>query len=337
MNSREIVQRTLDYACPERVARSYGDADLAWANCAPQTRATDWQRAGGAAWERYDEWGNLWRRIDDTSKGQVAEGVLKTLADIDTYVFPDYTRPEDYDPVRQARRDQPDKWLIGGLPGFAFNIARKMRRLETYLMDLMSERDAIHRLHDRIDDEVLAPLIRNYAAAGADCVMIVEDWGTQTQTLVSPRVWHEEFAPRFRTLCALSHSLGMPVFMHSCGQIEAIVPGLMEAGVDLLQFDQPDLHGIDTLAAHQARGRITFWCPVDIQTTLQSRDEAAIRVKAREMLDKLWRGRGGFVAGYYTDNASIGLDPRWQEIACDEFERYARATGAAHGLVECAE
>jgi len=332
MNSREIVRRTLDFSGPARVARSYGDSDLAWANCALQTRATDWQRVGGAAWERYDEWGNLWRRIDDTSKGEVAEGALKTLAEIDAYVFPDYTRPEDYDPVRQARRDQPDKWLIGGLPGFAFNIARKMRRLETYLIDLMSEREAIRRLHDRIDDEVLAPMIRNYAAAGADCVMIVEDWGTQTQTLVNPRVWHEEFAPRFKRLCALSHKLGMPVFMHSCGQIEAIVPGLMEAGVDLLQFDQPDLHGIDTLAAHQARGRITFWCPVDIQTTLQSRDEAAIRAKAREMLDKLWRGRGGFVAGYYTDNASIGLDPRWQQIACDEFDRYGAQLAARAAL-----
>jgi hypothetical protein len=107
--------------------------------------------------------------------------------------------------------------------------------------------------------------------------------------------------------------------MHSCGRIGAIVPGLMEAGVDLLQFDQPDLHGIEQLAAHQKRGKITFWCPVDIQKTLQERDERIIRAKAREMLDKLWRGRGGFVAGYYGDNASIGLEPKWQEYACDEF------------------
>jgi hypothetical protein len=107
--------------------------------------------------------------------------------------------------------------------------------------------------------------------------------------------------------------------MHSCGQVEAIVPDLMEAGIDVLQFDQPDLHGIDALAAHQERGRITFWCPVDIQVTLQTRDEAVIRAKVREMLDKLWKGRGGFIAGYYGDNASLGLTPEWQEIACDEY------------------
>ena len=30
----------------------------------------------------------------------------------------------------------------------------------------------------------------------------------------------------------------------------------------------------------------------------------------------------GFIAGYYGDNASIGLDPCWQEIACRAFMRY---------------
>jgi uroporphyrinogen decarboxylase len=42
----------------------------------------------------------------------------------------------------------------------------------------------------------------------------------------------------------------------------------------------------------------------------------------REMLDKLWKGRGGFVAGYYGDNVAIGLDPKWQGGACDEFTKY---------------
>jgi uroporphyrinogen decarboxylase len=113
--------------------------------------------------------------------------------------------------------------------------------------------------------------------------------------------------------------------MHSCGKIEAIVPGLIKAGVDALQFDQPDLHGIDTLAAYQENAKITFWCPVDIQKTLQLKDEGVIRAKVQEMLDKLWKGRGGFIAGFYADNASIGLDPKWQEIACEEFIRYGAA------------
>jgi hypothetical protein len=328
MNSREIVSRTLDYAHPERVARSFGDSDFVWASPIVRTSATEWKEVGGGRWEHIDEWGNLWARLDATSKGEVAKGVLEDMDAMDDYEFPDYSKREDYLPVVEQRKRSSEKWLIGGMPGFAFNIARKMRRLEAYLADLLLERDRVHILHDRID-AMLEDMIRNYAASGADCVMFPEDWGTQTQTLISPAMWREEFYPRFRRLCALAHECGIKVFMHSCGQIEAIVPWLMEAGVDLLQFDQPDLHGIDNLSGHQDKCKITFWCPVDIQITLQRRNEAVIRAKAREMLDKLWRGRGGFIAGYYTDNASIGLDPKWQDYACDEFMK--NGVGALYG------
>jgi hypothetical protein len=324
MTSREIVSRTLEYSRPERVARSFGDSDFCWAGCSAKTHATNWKEISGGRWERTDEWGNTWARVDPTSKGEVVKAVLEDISDIADYEFPDYSRPDDYACVSECHSAFPNKWLIGSMPGFAFNIARKMRKLDQYLMDLVLEADRIHELHDRID-LMLEDMIRNYAAAGVDSVMFPEDWGTQSQTLISPVMWREEFFPRFQKLCGIAHDRGIKVFMHSCGQIEAIVPGLMEAGIDVLQFDQPDLYGIDVLAGHQKRGQITFWCPVDIQKTLQRRDEQIIRAKAREMLDKLWHGHGGFIAGYYSDNASIGLDPKWQEHACDEFSKAGRA------------
>ena len=325
MTSKEMVRRTIDYARPERVARSFQDSDICGAECSAKTHATSWKDLGNGRWERMDEWGNTWGRIDATSKGEVVRGVLADICDMDSYEFPDYSRSEDYLCVSQRRAEIPDKWLNGEMPGFAFNIARKMRKLDQYLMDLLLERDRMHELHDRID-RMLADMIRNYAAASVDGVMFPEDWGTQNQTLINPSLWREEFFPRFENLCGLAHELGIKVFMHSCGKIEGIVPGLMEAGIDVLQFDQPDLHGIDVLVSHQERGKITFWCPVDIQKTLQQRDEMVIRRKAREMLDRLWHGRGGFIAGYYVDNESIGLDPGWQDYACDEFMKAGVAT-----------
>ena len=325
MTSKEIVQRTIDFAGPERVARSFGDSDILACACTVRAYATDWREVGRGRWERTDEWGNTWRRVDPTSKGEVIRGVLEEISDMDSYEFPDYSRSEDYTCVTRRRAEAPEKWLNGCIPGFAFSIARKMRKLDRYLTDLFLEAEHIHELHDRID-LMVEDMIRNYAAAGVDGVMFWEDWGTQTQTLVSPEMWRTEFFPRFRKLCRIAHDSGIKVFMHSCGKIDAIVPGLMEAGIDVLQFDQPDLHGIDALASHQEKSHITFWCPVDIQTTLQQRDERVIREKAGEMLDKLWHGQGGFIAGYYEDNASIGLEPKWQEYACDEFTKAGIST-----------
>ena len=46
-----------------------------------------------------------------------------------------------------------EKFRIGGLPGFPFNIARKMRRLDQFLMDLLLEPEKIAVLLRRIEDE----------------------------------------------------------------------------------------------------------------------------------------------------------------------------------------
>lgn len=37
------------------------------------------------------------------------------------------------------------------------------------------------------------------------------------------------------------------------------------------------------------------------------------------MLQRLWKGEGGFIAGYHWDIHSLGIDPQFQEYAVDEF------------------
>ena len=328
MDSREIVRRTLDFDRPERVAVSFGDTDLAWTGCSAATPATKWRDVGGGRWERTDEWGNTWARIDATSKGEVARAALEGddgLARVERIALPDFSDPAGYEGAKRKRREAPDRWLLAGLPGFAFNIARKLRRLDQYLVDLYTAPEAIHALHDRLD-AIFETMIRNFADSGVDGVMFCEDWGTQDRLMIDPALWREEFGPRYERLCGVAHECGVRVFMHSCGLIERIVPDLVRAGVDCLQFDQPDLHGLDALAGHQEGARITFWCPVDIQKTLQSGNEELVRARAREMLDKLWRGRGGFIARFYEDMASIGVDPALQAAASDEFLRHGVAS-----------
>ncbi len=325
MDSREIVRRTLELDYPDRVARSFESSDIVFVRHHANTHETDWVKVDENRWTRTDEWGNKWHRLDATSKGEVAECVLDSLDALDEYEFPDFSNPADYESVREMRQKHPNHWLVGKVPGFAFNISRKLRKLDQYMMDLVLEPDRIHVLHDRVD-EIVADMIGNYAQAGVDAIMFWEDWGTQNSLLIDPNMWKTEFYPRFEKLCGIAHDLGIKVVMHSCGQITSIVPWLCAAGIDVFQFDQPELHGIDTLAAYQASHRITFWCPVDIQNTLQTRDEDKIRAVARQMLDMLWKGRGGFIAGYYEDNESIGLDPKWQSYACDEFLKCGVAT-----------
>ena len=56
-------------------------------------------------------------------------------------------------------------------------------------------------------------------------------------------------------------------------------------------------------------------------------DENTIEADAREMVERLGGPDGGFIAGYYGGNEAIGLDPKWQDIACQAFTTYGRYHG----------
>jgi len=168
MNPREIVRRTIDFTGPERVARSFAPSDLMFVWSSAPTPATDWKKTGESRWERLDEWGNTWVRLDPTSKGEVGEGVLKEIADVRTYRFPDFSRPEHYADAARQRQQNPDRYVIGGLPGYTFSIARKMRKLENYLTDICTDPIGLDPAVQQIASDAFDELGigRRYAANG---------------------------------------------------------------------------------------------------------------------------------------------------------------------------
>jgi uroporphyrinogen-III decarboxylase len=189
--------------------------------------------------------------------------------------------------------------------------------MENFLADVAAEPERVRRLLDRVADCVEAEIV-GMADAGCDGVMTGEDWGTQDRLLVSPASFRAIFKPVFRRLCDAAHARGLSIWFHSCGYVRDVIGDWLEVGIDVCQFDQPELHDIDFLAENFG-GKLHFWSPVDIQKTLQTRDLPTIERAAREYVDKLAAHGGGFVAGYYGSNEAIGLDPLYQEAASRAF------------------
>lgn len=55
---------------------------------------------------------------------------------------------------------------------------------------------------------------------------------------------------------------------------------------------------------------------------------AAIRDEARRLCQVLGGRGGGFIACRYIDEKAIGIDPRWQDIACETFLEFGGWKGA---------
>jgi len=326
MTSREIIRRVLEYDHPPRIGMTFTDYegqvrlnDLSGMGPTPDPKFSgDTWEDDGAGGETYtDEWGCLWRRIRGrTDKGEVRQAPIQDWTDLDTYQPPSLDDPSRYEHCAQVREQHPDKYLLGGIPGCAFNRARYLRGMDQYLYDCAASPEQVRRLNQMVNDLVLAQ-VDIYADLGADGVVFCEDWGTEDRLLVSPRMWEEIFKPDFERLIYRAHQKGLTVWMHSCGYVMDIIPLLVGLGLDVFQFDQPELGGLDFLA--EFSGRVTYWCPADIQKILPTGDRALIESRAREMIRQLGGQGGGFIAKDYGDNASIGTDPLWQHWAYEVF------------------
>ena len=327
-SSREIIKKVLDFNNPLRIGMTlpepYPHDMISGDRIASSKRIEKLPAVGNEVRRWKDEWGVTWASLTDFDKGEVAEAAINDWSELSDYHLPDLGVSEDYLEAKQSFEKNPDFFQLGSLPGFPFNIARKLRKLDNYLCDLIVETENVKRLNAMIENELLKA-IDLWSQIGADAIMFCEDWGTQHQLMIAPEMWRELFKPGFCRLAGRAHAKGMYVFMHSCGKITDIIEDLIECGIDCLQFDQPTLHGIDNLAERFA-GRVTFWCPVDIQRTLQTRAPELIRKEAKEMIDKLGGKGGGFIATYYSSKEALGLPPQIQDIAISAFVEYGNYT-----------
>jgi len=165
--------------------------------------------------------------------------------------------------------------------------------------------------------------IERFAASGADGYMFCDDWGLQNRLMISPESWRTIWKPAYTRVYKAAHKAGLLTFLHSCGYIVDILDDLIEAGLDCIQMDQQENMGLDLLGKRFG-GRITFWCPVDIQNTMVRGSPQEIRAYCRRMVAALGKPAGGFIASWYSDPVGAGHTPEAIAAMCDEFLKLSR-------------
>ena len=108
MTSREIMKRTLEFEGPERVARSFKPSDMVGGGPQLPNPAGEWKKINDREWQRTDEWGNIWRRIEDISKGEIHAGALGNLDEVETFPLPDFNNSGYYAAVKREFDQHPD-------------------------------------------------------------------------------------------------------------------------------------------------------------------------------------------------------------------------------------
>ncbi|MBM3708101.1 MAG: hypothetical protein FJW69_07165 [Actinobacteria bacterium] len=68
-----------------------------------------------------------------------------------------------------------------------------------------------------------------------DAVFFANDMGYRNNLLFSPTMYKEQIFPADKQICNYFHGIGLPVILHSDGDIRKLIPFLIEAGFDCIQ------------------------------------------------------------------------------------------------------
>jgi uroporphyrinogen decarboxylase len=128
---------------------------------------------------------------------------------------------------------------------------------------------------------------------GIDGVLLGNDWGSQRDMLMSPKVWRELLAPGAKREYDVIREAGLDVWIHSCGNIRQIIPDLIDMGAQVLNPIQPEC--MDVYELKDTFGnRMTFWGGISTQQTLPFGTEEDVEAETRRVTAYMSRG-GGYI------------------------------------------
>ncbi len=169
-----------------------------------------------------------------------------------------------------------------------------LRGMTDALTDYYIHPDEVHRLFRALTDFYLRIIERAGDEYGADAIYVTDDLGTQTGPFFPPEIFDTFYAPYYAELIDAAHRRGMHVWLHCCGNIEELLPRLIELGLDVL-------HPIQKFAMDEARiadrfgGQLAFWSGFDVQQTIPFGTVEEVRREVRHLFDTFYRPDGRFL------------------------------------------
>ncbi len=196
-------------------------------------------------------------------------------------------------------RTSSDRAIIALFGGNLLEIGQFLFRNDQFYMLLAGEPRQAHAFLEKLTEIHLRKLEKFLSLVGPyiDIIAFGDDLGMQNGPQISPRMYREFFKPRHQRMWQRAKALAhVKVMLHSCGSLRALLPDLIDAGLDAVNPVQITCAGMDAGSLKRDFGKdITFWgggC--DTRDILPHGSPAAIQRHVKEQIGILRPG-GGFV------------------------------------------
>ena len=215
----------------------------------------------------------------------------RPACELERYELPDRTHPVCFEGLAQevdALHEQ--GFAVTGLVGHTYETAWQVRGNEEFLQDMVLDPDPIEELVERITGQNFV-IACELAKAGVDVLRLGDDVANQNAMMFSPALWRRFFKGRLARVMDAAREIKPDIltWYHSDGNVAAIVPELIEIGLDILNPVQPECMDLREIKA-QFGGRLSFWGCVGTQTTMPFGTPDEVRRTVRETIEVMGPG-----------------------------------------------
>lgn len=239
-----------------------------------------------------DEWGVVWNRTIDKDIGVVDEYVLREPT-LKGWQPPDPHSQGVFESYPEFIEANKDTFRISSIGFSLFERAWSLRGMEHLLVDMVENPQFVHDLLDAITEFNLAQLdmAMRYDIDG---FQFGDDWGSQNGVLMGPVLWREFIKPRVKRMYDRVHAHNKFVIIHCCGDVKAILPDLVEVGLNCFNPFQPEvMEPLETKRRYY--GQLSFYGGISVQRLLPHGTPDEVRAEVRRLLKELGKG-GGYIA-----------------------------------------
>ena len=103
---------------------------------------------------------------------------------------------------------------------------------------------------------------------GVDMIHVSDDWGAQQNLMFSPEIWWKLIYPFHKTTCDAVKKRGAFLSLHSDGNINAVIDGIVDLGFNVVHPWQESAGMSLAGFKENWRDRFTVMGGLDVQTTI---------------------------------------------------------------------
>jgi uroporphyrinogen decarboxylase len=184
-----------------------------------------------------DEWGVLYKPNSEAVAHPV-RGPIRSQADAESWRPPDPDAPGRLGVLPDLVRRYKGRRAICFHHRAAFMWAAYLMDIDQLLMAMLAEPDLAERVLDTVLDANLR-VVRNAIRAGAEVIVLGDDYAHNHGPMMSPAVFERLILPRLRRMIDLIHDEGALCIKHSDGNIYPILDLIVDAGPDGLNPIEP--------------------------------------------------------------------------------------------------